>query len=188
MVQVSWYICTIAAAIFFVARIWVRLRKFGNIIIEDGLILLSLCCLVGDLAIQQRMWTLGMADMGNASQEEFVQIMKMIVPGSVLYVAGLWTIKISLVLFYKRIAAPGSKLQMVYNVAIGILVCGFLVIFFHIIFQCFPHDKRWSMDPNCEHFGFGGRTKLTSGRSMRSKECRNQLLDNHSSSVPVFEG
>lgn len=40
---------------------------------------------------------------------------------------------------------------MLYNIAIGVLVSGFLVIFFHIIFQCYPHDKRWSMDPTCTY-------------------------------------
>jgi hypothetical protein len=73
----------------------------------------------------------------------------MIVPGSILYVTSLWAIKIALVLFYKRLAAPGTKLQVIYNVTLGLLVIFWATIFFHIIFQCFPHDKRWSQDPNC---------------------------------------
>jgi heme/copper-type cytochrome/quinol oxidase subunit 2 len=73
----------------------------------------------------------------------------MIVPGSILYVTSLWAIKIALVLFYKRLAAPGTKLQMIYNITLGLLVIFWATIFFHIIFQCFPHDKRWSQDPNC---------------------------------------
>ncbi|KAJ0335552.1 hypothetical protein COL922a_009052 [Colletotrichum nupharicola] len=72
----------------------------------------------------------------------------MIVPGSILYVTSLWAIKVSLVIFYKIIAAPASRLQIVYNVAIGLLLASWATIFFHIIFQCYPHDKRWSMDPN----------------------------------------
>ncbi|KAI8258693.1 hypothetical protein K4K58_003153 [Colletotrichum sp. SAR11_239] len=94
------------------------------------------------------MWNLGMAEIPKATREEFIQIMQMIVPGSILYVTSLWAIKVALVIFYKRIAAPASRLQIVYNVAIGLLLASWATIFFHIIFQCYPHDKRWSMDPN----------------------------------------
>ncbi|KAF4460611.1 integral membrane PTH11 [Fusarium albosuccineum] len=145
---VSWYICTAVACIFLITRLWIRIRKFGSLGLDDGFIILASCCLIGDLVIQQHMWNLGMAEIPKASREEFIQIMKMIVPGSILYVASLWSIKIALVIFYKRLAAPGSKLQTIYNIALGLLVVFFLVIFFHIIFQCFPHDKRWSQDPD----------------------------------------
>ncbi|KAF6836464.1 hypothetical protein CMUS01_05407 [Colletotrichum musicola] len=145
---ISWYICTAAAAVFLVLRLWIRIRRFKSLAIDDGLIILSTCCLIGDLVIQQHMWNLGMAEIPTATREEFIQIMQMIVPGSILYVTSLWAIKIALVLFYKRIAAPGSKLQLVYNVALGLLVASWATIFFHIIFQCYPHDKRWSQDPD----------------------------------------
>nr|RBQ86596.1 hypothetical protein FVER53263_13925 [Fusarium verticillioides] len=145
---ISWYICTVIACIFLILRIWARVRKLGLLAIDDGLIILAACCLIGDLIIQQHMWNLGMADMANASRDDFIQIMKMIVPGSILYVTSLWAIKIALVLFYKRLAAPGTKLQIIYNVTLGLLVIFWATIFFHIIFQCFPHDKRWSQDPN----------------------------------------
>ncbi|KAH6684992.1 hypothetical protein F5X68DRAFT_21458 [Plectosphaerella plurivora] len=145
---ISWYICTCVAVLFVLARLWVRVRKFGALAIDDGLIVLATCCLIGDLVIQQHMWNLGMADIPNASPENFVQIMQMIVPGSILYVSSLWAIKIALVLFYKKLAAPGTSLQMIYNIALGFLGASWATIFFHIIFQCFPHDKRWSQDPN----------------------------------------
>ncbi|KAM5347794.1 hypothetical protein ACJ41O_007618 [Fusarium nematophilum] len=144
---ISWYICTVVAVVFVAARVWIRARKFGALGIDDGLIILATCCLIGDLVIQQHMWNLGMAEIPKASREEFIQIMKMIVPGSILYVSSLWAIKIALVLFYKRLAAPGTRLQTIYNVALGILAASWTTIFFHIIFQCFPHDKRWSQDP-----------------------------------------
>ncbi|KAF4956394.1 hypothetical protein FSARC_11596 [Fusarium sarcochroum] len=144
---ISWYICTAVACIFLILRLWVRVRKLGALGIDDGFIAFATACLIGDLAIQQHMWNLGMADIGNAGPENFVQIMKMIVPGSILYVSSLWSIKIALVLFYKRLAAPGTKLQVIYNVTLGLLVILWTTIFFHIIFQCFPHDKRWSHDP-----------------------------------------
>ncbi|KAJ4256882.1 hypothetical protein NW762_008978 [Fusarium torreyae] len=74
---VSWYICTAVACIFLILRLWVRIRKLGALGIDDGFITFATACLIGDLAIQQHMWNLGMADIGQASAENFVQIMKM---------------------------------------------------------------------------------------------------------------
>jgi hypothetical protein len=95
------------------------------------------------------MWNLGLGDMSKVTDDELKGIMQMIVPGSVLYVASLWAVKFALVLFYKRLAAPGSTLITVYNTALAGLVVTFLVIFFDILFQCYPYDKRWSKDPAC---------------------------------------
>ncbi|OBS22804.1 hypothetical protein FPOA_09130 [Fusarium poae] len=145
---VSWYISTVVACIFLILRLWIRVRKLGSLQIDDGFIILSACCLIGDLIIQQHMWNLGMANIPGATPEQFKGMMQMIVPGSILYVTSLWAIKIALVLFYKRLAAPGTRLQTIYNVTLGFLICFWAAIFFHIIFQCFPHDKRWSQDPN----------------------------------------
>ncbi|KAM0296009.1 hypothetical protein HYE67_005282 [Fusarium culmorum] len=144
---VSWYISTVVACIFLVLRLWIRARKLGSLQIDDAFIILSACCLIGDLIIQQHMWNLGMANIPGATREQFKGMMQMIVPGSILYVTSLWAIKIALVLFYKRLAAPGTRLQTIYNITLGLLACFWAAIFFHIIFQCFPHDKRWSQDP-----------------------------------------
>jgi hypothetical protein len=127
-----------------------RWSKFGGLAIEDGLIVVALLCLIGDLAIQQHMWNLGLGDMTKVAPDQLQGIMQMIVPGSVLYVASLWAVKFALVLFYKRLAAPGSKLITVYNLALAGLAVTFLVIFFDILFQCYPYDKRWSADPDCK--------------------------------------
>ncbi|CAJ0546920.1 Ff.00g015470.m01.CDS01 [Fusarium sp. VM40] len=144
---VSWYICSAVATIFLALRLWIRVRKFGSLALDDGLIILATACLWGDLIIQQYMWNLGMANIPGATPEQFKKLMQMIVPGSILYVTSLWAIKIALVIFYKRLAAPGTKLQIIYNVTLCLLVAFWTAIFFHIIFQCFPHDKRWSQDP-----------------------------------------
>jgi hypothetical protein len=96
------------------------------------------------------MWNLGLGDMSTVTPANFEKIMKMIVPGSTLYVTSLWSIKFALVFFYKRLAAPGSRLVLIYNCALAGLVVTYLVIFFDIMFQCFPHNKRWSTNPNCE--------------------------------------
>ena len=129
---------------------YTRWSRMGNFAIEDYLIVLSLLCLIGDLAIQQHMFNLGLGDMSKATFEDVKGIMQMIVPGSVLYVASLWAIKFALVFFYKRLAAPGSRLVTLYNIALGFLSVTFLIIFFDILFQCYPYDKRWSKDPNCK--------------------------------------
>ncbi|CAH0023353.1 unnamed protein product [Clonostachys rhizophaga] len=143
---VSWYVCTILAWILVIARLFTRWRKLGSLRLDDAFIILSACCLAGDLAIQQHMWNMGMGEIPKASRDNYIEMMKMIIPGSILYVSSLWAIKIALVIFYKHIAAPGTKLQIIYNVTLGVLVTTYLVIFFHIIFQCYPPNKRWSQD------------------------------------------
>lgn len=127
-----------------------RWKRLGKLAIEDFLVLLALCCLIGDLVIQQHMWNLGLGDMSKVTPENFKGIMQMIVPGSILYVSSLWAVKFALLFLYKRLAAPGSRLILLYNIALGGLSATFLVIFFDILFQCFPYDKRWSNDPNCK--------------------------------------
>ncbi|KAH7035935.1 uncharacterized protein B0I36DRAFT_97951 [Microdochium trichocladiopsis] len=146
---VSWYICTVVAVGFLIARLIVRWQRLAALYLEDGLLCLAACCLIGDLIIQHYMWTLGLAEpQASVSFENFVSMMKMIIPGSTLYVTSLWLIKLALVIFYKKIAAPGTKMQLAYNITLGFLVCSWLVIFFDIMFQCYPHDKRWSIDPS----------------------------------------
>ncbi|KAI5246447.1 hypothetical protein E4T42_06377 [Aureobasidium subglaciale] len=145
---ISWYICTIIPCFFLFLRLFSRWQRFGRLAIDDCFLILAAACLIGDLAIQQHMWNLGLGDMANASQEDFVGIMKMIVPGSVLYVSSLWCIKFALVIFYKKLAAPGSKMQIAYNFALAGLAVTFTAIFFDILFQCYPYDKRWSHDPS----------------------------------------
>ncbi|KAL1592855.1 hypothetical protein SLS60_011272 [Paraconiothyrium brasiliense] len=139
------------ATVPFVAlRMYSRWKRMGKLAVEDFLIVLALCCLIGDLGIQQHMWNLGLGDMSTVTPEKLKGIMQMIVPGSILYVSSLWAVKFALVIFYKRIAVPGSRLILLYNIALGGLAVTFLVIFFDILFQCYPYDKRWSSDPNCE--------------------------------------
>lgn len=71
----------------------------GKLALEDFLIVLALCCLIGDLAIQQHMWNLGLGNMATVTPENFKGIMQMIVPGSILYVASLWAVKFALLFF-----------------------------------------------------------------------------------------
>ncbi|KAL5320402.1 hypothetical protein ACEPPN_011203 [Leptodophora sp. 'Broadleaf-Isolate-01'] len=146
---VSWYICTIVAVAFLAARLVVKWLRFKSFSLDDGFLVLAGGCLIADLVIQQHMWNLGMASVQTASRTEFVGIMQMIIPGSIAYVTSLWAIKIALnakVIFYKRIAAR-TRLQTVYNVVLGVLVVTWAVIFFDIIFQCYPINRKWTTDP-----------------------------------------
>lgn len=52
------------------------MRKLGSLQIDDGFIILSACCLIGDLIIQQHMWNLGMANIGGATPEQFKGMMQ----------------------------------------------------------------------------------------------------------------
>ncbi|KAG4416297.1 hypothetical protein IFR04_010578 [Cadophora malorum] len=144
---VSWYICTFFALAFLFARLVVKWLRFKAFSLDDGFLVLAGGCLLADLIIQQHMWNLGMAAPQNASRSEFVGIMQMIIPGSIAYVTSLWAIKVALVIFYKRIAAR-TRLQTVYNVVLGVLAVTWAVIFFDIIFQCYPIDRKWTTDPN----------------------------------------
>ncbi|KAL2060205.1 hypothetical protein VTL71DRAFT_9600 [Oculimacula yallundae] len=145
---VSWYICTIVAIAFLSARFVVKWMRFKAFSLDDGFLALAGACLITDLVIQQHMWNLGMATPQLASKSEFEGIMQMIIPGSIAYVTSLWAIKIALVIFYKRIAAR-TKLQTVYNVVLGVLAVTWAVIFFDIIFLCYPIERKWKSNPEC---------------------------------------
>ncbi|KAB2578207.1 hypothetical protein DBV05_g3168 [Lasiodiplodia theobromae] len=146
---VSWYICTGVAGLFLVSRLWVRWDNMGGLYLDDYLITAAFCCLVGDLAIQQRMWNIGLKNMAEVTPEHFVEMMKLIYPGSIFYTLSLWLIKAGLVIFYKRLAGHTYKyLQKLYNATLIWLVVSWLAIFFDTIFRCYPLDRTWSQDPS----------------------------------------
>ncbi|KAF1966324.1 hypothetical protein BU23DRAFT_574141 [Bimuria novae-zelandiae CBS 107.79] len=146
-IKITWYICTVAAVPFVAMRMYSRWSRLGSLAIEDYLIVLSLCCLIGDLGIQQHRWNLGLGHMSTVTPDKLKGILRMIVPGSILYVSSLWAVKFALVFFYKRLAVPGSRLILLYNIALGLLAATYLTIFVDIVFQCFPHSRRWSSNP-----------------------------------------
>lgn len=74
--QISWYICTIIPCFFLFLRLFSRWQKFGRLALDDYFLILAALCLIGDLAIQQHMWNLGLGNMAEASQEDFIGIMK----------------------------------------------------------------------------------------------------------------
>ncbi|KAF4313575.1 hypothetical protein GTA08_BOTSDO01369 [Botryosphaeria dothidea] len=145
---ISWYICTVAAGLFLVTRLWVRWDNMGGLYLDDYLISAAFCCLVADLAIQQRMWDIGLKNMAATTPEHFVEMMKLIYPGSIFYTLSLWMIKAGLVIFYKRLSGHTYKyLQKLYNATLVWLVVSWLVIFFDTIFRCYPLSRTWSQDP-----------------------------------------
>ncbi|KAE8388447.1 hypothetical protein BDV23DRAFT_185375 [Aspergillus alliaceus] len=142
---VGWYICTIAACAVFVTRLVVRWQRFSKFYVDDFLVGTACLCLIGDLIIQHLMFNWGMTDMGNASKDDITNILKMIIPGSTLYVTSLWLIKAGMVFFYKRLA-DRTHYQRIYNVVLCLLAATWLTIFFNIIFKCFPVDRIWDLD------------------------------------------
>ncbi|KAI9370821.1 hypothetical protein BJX61DRAFT_513993 [Aspergillus egyptiacus] len=139
---VGWYICTIVACIFLVSRLAIRWQLLKHLYLDDLLVSLAALCLVGDLAIQHYMFSQGMSEMANTTTAEQISMMKMIIPGSTLYVTSLWLIKAGMVIFYKRLA-DRTKYQTVYNITLGILAATWLVLFFDIVFKCYPPDRQW---------------------------------------------
>ena len=49
------------------------------------------------------------------------------------------------VFFYKRLA-DRTRYQTIYNITFGLLAATWAVIFFHIIFKCFPPSRMWDLD------------------------------------------
>lgn len=76
----------------------------------------------------------------------------MIIPGSTLYITSLWLIKSSMVIFYKRLA-DRTRYQIVYNITLGTLAATWLVLFFDIVFKCYPPRRQWEglSNPECEN-------------------------------------
>ncbi|KAL3459349.1 hypothetical protein BJX64DRAFT_301446 [Aspergillus heterothallicus] len=145
---VSWYICTIVACVFLIARLCVRWQLLKRLYVDDLLVTLAALCLISDLAIQHYMFDQGMSEMANTTITEKINMMKMIIPGSTLYVTSLWLIKASMVVFYKRLA-DRTRYQLIYNITLGFLGATWLVLFFDIVFKCYPPDRQWKglLDP-----------------------------------------
>ncbi|PYH44660.1 uncharacterized protein BP01DRAFT_383231 [Aspergillus saccharolyticus JOP 1030-1] len=139
---VSWYIVTIVACFFLACRLWVRWRLLKRWYLDDLFVTVATLCLIGDLVIQHYMFNLGMSDAANMNAQEMINMMKMIIPGSTLYVTTLWLIKASLVIFYKRLA-DRTRYQTVYNITLGFLAATWLVLFFDIVFKCYPPSRQW---------------------------------------------
>ncbi|CBF70516.1 uncharacterized protein ANIA_05943 [Aspergillus nidulans FGSC A4] len=139
---VAWYVCTVVACVFLVARLAVRWRLLKRLYIDDVFVALAALCLIGDLAIQHYMFNQGMSDMAHASTENAIRMMKMIIPGSTLYVTSLWLIKASMVIFYKRLA-DRTKYQTIYNITLAVLGATWLVLFLDIVLKCYPPNRQW---------------------------------------------
>ncbi|KAL4818894.1 hypothetical protein BDW67DRAFT_194410 [Aspergillus spinulosporus] len=139
---VAWYVCTVVACVFLVARLAVRWRLLKRLYIDDIFVALAALCLIGDLVIQHYMFNQGMSDMAHASTENAIRMMKMIIPGSTLYVTSLWLIKASMVIFYKRLA-DRTKYQTIYNITLAVLGATWLVLFLDIVLKCYPPNRQW---------------------------------------------
>ncbi|CAG8195479.1 unnamed protein product [Penicillium olsonii] len=139
---VAWYVCTVTACTFLVCRLVIRLRLLKRLYLDDLFVTMACLCLIGDLAIQHYMFNQGMTEMANTTVDQKINMMKMIIPGSTLYVTSLWLIKASMVIFYKRLA-DRTRYQLVYNITLGTLAATWLVLFFDIVFKCYPPKRQW---------------------------------------------
>ncbi|KAJ5556789.1 hypothetical protein N7494_000704 [Penicillium frequentans] len=146
---VAWYVCTVVACVFLICRLAVRFRLLNRLYLDDLLVCLAALCLIADLAIQHYMFNQGMSEMASITLDEEINIMKMILPGSVLYVTSLWLIKSSMVIFYKRLA-DRTRYQLVFNITFGVLAATWLLLFFDIIFKCYPPQRQWTGLTNSE--------------------------------------
>ncbi|EHA19279.1 hypothetical protein ASPNIDRAFT_178492 [Aspergillus niger ATCC 1015] len=162
---VAWYICTVAACIFLVFRLIIRWRLLKKLYLDDFFVVAAALCLIGDLGIQHYMFTQGSSfllptsdpcdhrDLDSQAStpppvaDSVLLLPQLIIPGSTLYVTSLWLIKASMVLFYKRLA-DRTKYQTIYNITLGVLAAAWLVLFFDIVFKCYPPDRQWKSFEN----------------------------------------
>ncbi|KAL4790931.1 hypothetical protein BDV19DRAFT_393544 [Aspergillus venezuelensis] len=144
---VAWYICTVVACAFLVARLTVRWRLLKRLYIDDLFVTLAALCLIGDLAIQHYMFLQGMTTPADMTSQQMINMFKMIIPGSTLYVTSLWLIKASMVIFYKRLA-DRTRYQTIYNITLVVLAAMWLALFFDIIFKCYPPSRQWTFVEN----------------------------------------
>lgn len=130
-------------------RVWFRWHRIGKLSIDDYFVLLALACFCAGLVPPQIMWDNGLGgDLSKLTAAQLEAIMKAIVPGTTIYVTTLWCIKFALVFFYRALAAPGSHMVIVYNAALVGLAITYIILFFHIMFHCYPQSRRWNLDPN----------------------------------------
>ncbi|KAL5340253.1 hypothetical protein BJX70DRAFT_128170 [Aspergillus crustosus] len=144
---VAWYICTIVACVFLVTRLTIRWRLWKRLYLDDLFVALAAMCLIGDLGIQHYMFNQGMSEFANTTTAEKISQMKLILPGSTLYVTSVWLIKASMVLFYKRLA-DRTRYQTVYNITLAVLGATWLVLFFDIVFKRYPPKRQWESITN----------------------------------------
>lgn len=106
----------------------------------------------------------------------------MIIPGSTLYITSLWLIKSSMVIFYKRLA-DRTRYQIVYNITLGTLAATWLVLFFDVVFKCYPPRRQWEglSNPERENHVYlpivmGAQANTLTSSRMSPRAVHNQLL------------
>ncbi|KAA8903279.1 hypothetical protein FN846DRAFT_908175 [Sphaerosporella brunnea] len=137
---IGWYICTFVPVIFLGLRFWIRIKRFGKLLLDDYLLMVAWSGMVVDLGIQHNMWKNGM---GNP-HATFHDIL--IPAGSSVYIISLWMVKLSLAVFYRRVASR-TKLQTLYNILIAFLIATLCAVVGAIVFACFPVSRKYTTDP-----------------------------------------
>jgi hypothetical protein len=80
-------------------------------------------------------------------QTRFAKIVFAIQP---LYLASISSVKISLLLFYKRVF-PGKRFGYIVTVTLGLSGIWFLAFLFAQLFETWPISANWTFSPNGSH-------------------------------------
>ncbi|USP82719.1 hypothetical protein yc1106_09993 [Curvularia clavata] len=149
----SWYICLVLAAPLIVLRLRSRLKRHEKLGVDDVVFIAAIFVVLGFNATIAYMWNLGLADWKagyHISRAQVAAIMRMVLPSKLLYVSAAWTIKFSVVLFYRIVAPPGSRIVVMCYIVLGSLVVSWCGVFFYTLFGCIPWDKYWAGDLQSE--------------------------------------
>lgn len=97
------------------------------------------------------MWNQGLADWRagfRIPKAQFDSMMQMLLPSKLLYISAAWAIKSAVVLFYRVVAPPGSRVVIMCYAVLGLLVVSWGGVFFFTLFGCRPWDRYWAGDLN----------------------------------------
>jgi hypothetical protein len=88
-----------------------------------------------------------------------------------LYLASISSVKVSLLLFYKRVF-PGKGFGYIVTVTLGLSGIWFLAFFFALLFETWPISANWTFNPN------GSYAWVINEESMNLWLCGTDVLAN----------
>ncbi|TID23700.1 hypothetical protein E2P81_ATG03270 [Venturia nashicola] len=128
-------------------RLWARLRLAKSAGIDDALIIAGMIPLtLLAVAVCLSMTTFGMdKHVWNSRSDELVNARKIAMTSELLYMVTTCTTKVSILLFYRRLAAGTitPTFQWMCYAAIAFVILYFIIFFFDILFLCTPLNSFW---------------------------------------------
>ena len=109
--------------------------------------------MLGFNATMAYMWNQGLADWKagyRIPEPQFDAMMKMVLPSKLLYISAAWTVKFAVVLSYKVVALPGSRIVILCYIVMAYLILSWSGVFFYTLFGCLPWDQYWAGGLTCE--------------------------------------